>query len=288
MGTGGADGWPTAYCRCPSCLAARAAGDLRTPSSVLIDGRILIDLGPEAGRQALRAGADLADVTTVLVTHVHPDHCDPAQLLYRGWATQTPVIVMGPQPVIDACRPWLDPTGSAIALRAVTAGDRVELPAEGASGPYVVRVLPADHDAFGECVLYDVTGPADERLLYATDTGPWPAEFRAMTRGLPAYGLVLLEETFGERPRDPGHHDLGSFAQALADLRAWGLVTDATRVLATHLSHHNPPPAPLRARLAALGAAPATDLARHHVVGIAGPGSAGGVAADSDPRGAGR
>ena len=74
---------------------------------------------------------------------------------------------MGPRPAIDACAPWLDPAGSPVVLQVVTAGDRVELP-----GGYDMRVLPADHDAFGECVLYDVTGPTGVRLLYATDTGP--------------------------------------------------------------------------------------------------------------------
>lgn len=256
LGTGGADGWPTPHCRCPSCLAGRAAGELRTPSSALVDGRLLIDLGPEAARQALRAGTDLADLCAVLITHAHPDHCDPANLLYRRWATDAPLQVYGPPPVVQACAPWLDPAGSPIELRAVAAGDVLRL------DPYVVRVLPADHHALGACVLYDVTGPRGERLLYATDTGPWAPAFAEAVAGLPPYHLVLLEETFGDRPREPGHHDLPSFAAALADLRRWGLVDAATRVLATHLSHHNPAPDQLRRRLAALGAAPAADLQR--------------------------
>lgn len=261
LGTGSADGWPTPYCRCPSCLAARATGELRTPSSVLIDGRILLDLGPEGPRQALRAGTDLADVHTILITHVHDDHCAPTALLYRRWVTDAPLLVVGPKPVIDSCAPWLDPADETVTLRTVTAGETLTT----APIPYVVRALPADHDAFGECVLYDITGPAGERLLYATDTGPWPAGLRQHLDGLAPYDLVLLEQTFGDRPREAGHHDLASFAAAVADLRAWGLATPATPVLATHLSHHNPPPPQLRERLAAIGAEPATDLQRLHL-----------------------
>lgn len=256
LGTGSGDGWPSPYCRCASCLAARADGELHTPSAVLIDGILQIDLGPEAGRQALRAGTDLADVKAVLITHVHPDHCDPAALLYRGWSTDAPLVVAGPPPVIAACAPWLDPAGGPVTLRPLTAGDVVRL------AGYEVRVLPAAHDAFGECCLYDVTAPDAARLLYATDTGPWPEGFRESVTGLTPYDLVLLDETYGDRPREGGHHDLVSFAGAIGDLREWGLADQRTRIVATHLSHHNPAPAVLRVRLQELGVQLGADLNR--------------------------
>lgn len=138
-------------------------------------------------------------------------------------------------------------------------------------GGYAVRVLPADHHAFGEAVLYDVTGPSLDgrpggRLLYATDTGPWTprcVELMGQAReatGRP-YDLVLLEETFGDRAAEPGHHNLASFAGALDNLRGDGLVDANTQVVAVHLSHHNPPEDELTARLARLGARPGRDLA---------------------------
>ncbi|MBK7721199.1 MAG: cobalamin biosynthesis protein CobU [Austwickia sp.] len=259
LGTGSADGWPNAFCRCDSCTTQRAAGILRRPTSALIDGRILLDLSPHVGHAAQVSGRDLAGLDAVFVTHAHNDHCDPAHLFYRQWVSAEPLPVYGPSAVVQAIRPWLDPAGSAVSLHAVTVGDVV------AVAGYVVRVLPADHHAFGEAVLYDVTTPRGGRLLYATDTGPWTPRCLDLMRQARvatgrAYDVVLLEETFGLREREPGHHDLASFAAALEDLRREGLIDAETGVVAVHLSHHNPPEGELTARLDDLGARPGQDL----------------------------
>jgi adenosylcobinamide kinase / adenosylcobinamide-phosphate guanylyltransferase len=53
---------------------------------------------------------------------------------------------------------------------------------------------------------------------------------------------VLLEQTFGDRTdHGTGHHDLATFPQTLAALRASRAVHATTRVVAVHLGHHNPP-----------------------------------------------
>lgn len=278
LGTGAADGWPNPFCRCGSCSAQRAAGVLRTPVSVLVDGRLLLDCGPTAPTQAARFGADLASVETILVTHAHSDHLDPAFLLHRSWITDAPLRVIGPDAVIARCREWLDPAQTAVELVRVTAGDELELgvrrpltPGGGGSAPagdelavgaYRVRVLPAAHEAFGEAVLYRV-GDGTSEILYATDTGPWHPDADLSGR----FAAVLLEQTFGDRADLAGdhHHHLGSFAEAVDALRAAGSVDDRTRIVAVHLSHHNPPEPELQARLAALGVEAHADGVRVRV-----------------------
>jgi adenosylcobinamide kinase/adenosylcobinamide-phosphate guanylyltransferase len=47
-GTGGADGWPQPGCRCASCLRARAAGILRRPGGVTVDGSLEFRPGEHA------------------------------------------------------------------------------------------------------------------------------------------------------------------------------------------------------------------------------------------------
>ena len=77
LGTGSADGWPNPWCGCASCTAAAAAGVVRGQTSALVDDRLLIELGHDGMRAALRQGVDLRAVDAVLVTHAHPDHHAP-------------------------------------------------------------------------------------------------------------------------------------------------------------------------------------------------------------------
>jgi adenosylcobinamide kinase/adenosylcobinamide-phosphate guanylyltransferase len=116
-----------------------------------------------------------------------------------------------------------------------------------------VRVHAAAHGAAGATVLYELADPSS-RLLYATDTGPLPAATLDALRGT-ALDVVLLEETFGDHPtHGTDHLDLTTFPEQLRRLREVGAVTDATDVVAVHLSHHNPPTAELARRLADWGA----------------------------------
>lgn len=247
LGTGSADGLPNPWCECPTCTDQRSRRERRSPTSVLVDGRLLLDCGPEAAGQAARLGHSLAGVVAVAFGHAHHDHLDPAFTLYRSWVAERPLRVIGPAPAIARCREWLAPDQEALSLCEVTAGDVVE-----AAG-YRVTVLPAAHHAFGEAVLY-LVDDGRRRLLYATDTGPLPASTLVALTGL-RLDAVLLEETFGTwTGGGPGHLHLTTFAEAVAALREVGAVDDRTRVVAVHLSHHNPPLPRLEAELARVGA----------------------------------
>lgn len=274
LGTGSADGWPNAFCTCAGCMSALHRGELRSPTSALVDGRLLLDCGPETPRSALRCGESLAGVTHLLVTHDHPDHSAPMALLSRRWAgRREPVTVVGPEPVVAAWRPWAGPDDGREPVRFVTVAPGDELDA----GPYRVRVLEARHQVWqaSDAVLYDVTGADGARLLYATDTGRLSTETRADVAGA-AYDLVLVEATFGDRagpghPPSASHHDhldLTDLAAELTLLRANGAATATTDVVAVHLSHHSPPD--LHDRLAAMGAR-AVDDGTELVVGPARP-----------------
>ncbi len=255
LGTGAAAGWPNPWCTCASCLAAAASGVVRGQTSVLLDDRLLLDVGAEAPRAAARQGVSLAGVEAVLVGHGHPDHHDVAAWRWRGWSQAPRALhLVAPPAVAEAARPWLDPS---VTVSVVGPGDVLEV------AGHVVRVLPAAHgDArLGPAVLYDVTAPDGDRLLYAVDTGPLPE--------VPSgpYDVVLMELTGG----GPGHLDVQTFPAQVAALRRTGAVTAATQVLAVHLGHDNPPPAELDRLLASWGASAPRD---GDVVG-AGAGPAG-------------
>jgi adenosylcobinamide kinase/adenosylcobinamide-phosphate guanylyltransferase len=240
LGTGSADGWPNAFCRCASCQSATT---LRSPTCALVDDTLLLDCGPETPRAALRHAGGLHGVTHLLITHDHPDHSAPMALLSRSWAANDqPLVVIGPPPVIAAWRQWVAPDAP-VTFTAVAAGDRL------AAGRYDVRVLAANHRSAsgnadsGAAVLYDVTDPAGARLLYATDTGPLPSQ---TWHADGTYDVVLLEATLGDRsgPGAPGatdHLDLADVSAELRTARSAGAIDDSTVVIAVHLSHHNPP-----------------------------------------------
>lgn len=255
LGTGSADGWPNPFCTCASCTAERVAGRVRGQTAALLDGRLLLDCGPETPRAAERAGAPLDDLRHVLLTHLHPDHCAPSFLLFHAWAGRHPLDVAGPAEVVDACRMWVAPD-SPVRFHPVAAGDRLRL------GEYDVRVLAAQHGPPGSAVLYDVTTDTGQRLLYATDTGPLPDETVEAVRGA-AFDVVLLEETFGDQvDHGTDHLDLPSFAAQLRRLREAGATTPDTEVVAVHLSHRNPPTPELARRLTDWGARVVDDATR--------------------------
>ncbi len=263
LGTGSADGWPNPFCTCASCTTARDTGVIRGQTAVLVQEDLLLDCGPEVPRAASRGGHCLASVRHLLLTHAHPDHTGPAALLWRSWAQRRePLDLIGPPAALAACADWIGPTDP-VRQVPVAPGERRRV------GRYDLRVLAANHP--DGAVLYDLAlahpapdGPS--RILYATDTGPLPASTRESVRGA-GYAVVLLELTGGGE----AHLDGDTFPRQLAALRRLGAVTAATRVIAVHLGHRNPPGPELARRLAAWGAEALPDGAV--VAAGAGPGA---------------
>jgi adenosylcobinamide kinase / adenosylcobinamide-phosphate guanylyltransferase len=256
LGTGSSDGWPNPWCSCASCNAVRAAGEWRSQTGVLVDDRVLIDCGPDVPRAATRFGADLGLLDLMLIGHAHPDHCGPQALMWRGWSSRAgrPIEVIGPPAVIEVCREWADPEGPITFTSAPPGADLVR------SG-YRIRAHPARHGGpeIGPAVLFDVTGRDGVRLLYAVDTAPLPDELLPGDRQQP-YGVVLLENTFGDAEKRVGdHHGLDDFAGTVAAMHRKGVVTAQTRVVAVHLGHGNPPGDELHRRLALAGAVALPD-----------------------------
>jgi adenosylcobinamide kinase/adenosylcobinamide-phosphate guanylyltransferase len=244
LGTGASDGWPNPWCTCASCAAMTAAGLVRGQTSALLDDRLLLEIGAEAPRAALRAGASLAGVEAVLATHAHPDHHAWPAWMWRGWAPgRRPLTLVGPPAVLTDAGPHLDDTVSTVEVRA---GDRLTV------AGYDVVVLPAAHAGpeAGPAVLYDVTAPDGRRLLWGCDTGELPDDALELTDHR-AYDVAALELTSAHLPH---HLDLRSWPRQVAALRERGAVTAGTRLLAVHLGHDNPPPAELDRVLAGWGA----------------------------------
>lgn len=264
FGTGAADGWPNPFCECPSCESERRDGRTRMPTSALVDDVVMIDSGPTAPYSASRGGISLRQVQHLVLTHGHPDHLAPSILLWREWISNLGTLhVWGPSLAIDLCRDWVGPN-SPVEFHVIVAGDVVTLPTS--SGDFELRAIEANHDPrgndviAGEALLYDLQNPAGERLMYATDTGPFtPGVLEAISDR--AFAVVLVDESFGDKTdHGTGHFDLVSLPTSLQASRSNRAITDATRIVAVHLSHHNPPTPELKARLHTMGVEVMDDL----------------------------
>jgi phosphoribosyl 1,2-cyclic phosphate phosphodiesterase len=101
LGTGDAIGTPRVGCDCPQCTHAKATGDMRLRTSLLIENggkHILIDSTPDLRQQLLLHGSPHIDA--VFWTHGHYDHFIGFGEFYR--VQDIPTVHAAP-PVLDYC-----------------------------------------------------------------------------------------------------------------------------------------------------------------------------------------
>lgn len=157
LGTGAAD-WPD--------KRGSLKGDFRRKSSILIDGRILIDPGPCALEAMKEFGADESKIKYVLTTHRHSDHFCPE--------------------TVEALQ-----KKSAVFLN-LRAGE--ERQAEN----YTITALPANHSV--ETVHY-IISDGEKRIFYGLD-GAWLMyeEIEAIKQD--KVDLAVLDATVGFQEGD--------------------------------------------------------------------------------------
>ncbi|MCO5226965.1 MAG: MBL fold metallo-hydrolase [Thermomicrobiales bacterium] len=253
LGTSASGGFPNPHCRCENCQAAREAGgkSIRMMCSAMIDGELLIDLGPDLSGACLRFGVDLGDLRWVLQTHDHGDHLLPLHATMRAanWAAKNveplewfvndhavPIILAGNEKSLPKLDMTIDQPDSSAMLKISRIGPWQEL----VFGPYEVLTIPANHSSAVLPMLFAIR-KGGRSLLYASDTaelpeGVWPrvAEFGWH------FDLVIFDHNDGfMRPYSNTHSGSDGVLQEYARMRAVGLVDESTRLIGTHLAHHS-------------------------------------------------
>ena len=243
LGTGGSEGYPATFCRCPRCQTARDIGgpNIRRRTSVLIDDKVLIDFGPDVPASLQTLGLDLAPVEHLLVTHPHDDHFLPVTLKYRhprDGAPDLPTLcVHGGEAslnMLDHLPFGLDELRASASP--ITAGEWFD------AGGYRVLPLAANHAPGLQAVLYvvmrDGTG-----VLYATDTGAFRPESWEALEGL-ELGAAVIETTYWDHEAAAGGQYHMTIDQAVCHacrLHNIGALRDEAPVYATHICHRSLP-----------------------------------------------
>lgn len=237
LGTAAAEGFPGIFCRCVHCVKARELGgkNVRTRSSILIDGALKVDFPPDTLHHVLRDGIDLGLVKDLFITHTHLDHLRAEDLEMRmpvfAHGLDAPLYVYGHDAVIRKCR---DAVGRAnadrIVLRRIVPFETVD------TGNAKVTALPANHDPDETCLLYLIEKDG-KNIFYGHDTGLLPEEtwHRLEQTKL---DLAILDCTNGHLPFTGGHLNIEAVLDIRNRLRSNGNLSENGKVVVTHFSHN--------------------------------------------------
>ncbi len=277
LGTAAAEGYPDPFCACGNCVEARQLGgtSFRYRSSALIDGQLLIDMGPDLVAASMRHGLPLNHVRYSLQTHPHNDHLDALAFFARHQGC----LVRDLQPMQYFC------SESALirlnALENLESGDtdlrdpeeqrkrkiefNVIAPWQAFQvGDYRVQSVRATHGGGKiEAMLFAIADSQGNQLFYGTDTGVLAdGTWNRLAELGWVFDLFILDHTGGfDNPGGSGsHQNADTFREEIYRAREAGVITDRTRILATHFAHHsNPTHGKLTAITGPAGYEPAFD-----------------------------
>jgi phosphoribosyl 1,2-cyclic phosphate phosphodiesterase len=209
LGSSGAWPIPRLGCDCAQCTSADPR-DRRLRASLLIDGRVLVDAGPDAYHQLLRAGAVPQQV---VLTHHHYDHVLGLHALAK--------LGRIPLHLTKECEQGVRVVFPRLDFRVMHLTPGVpQVLGDGLQ----VQAFDVDHRPRTRTVGLRFTGAAGGSLVYAPDVAAPPAS--RLARGA---DVLLLGGTTRDRP-EHGHLPMTAGIEAARRLRAG-------RTLFTHIGH---------------------------------------------------
>ncbi len=218
-----------------TCLGSGAAlTDGRQWNSLLIDGRILLDLPPTAVVEMQRLGLDLTEIDVIFISHLHADHNFGLPFLLLEYCIRRerdrPIYIVGPPGIEEQTETlcdlaWPDMRKAGFEPHVPVSYVEVTQDGEYRAGELEFTAVQMEHftlTAFGYRFDY-----RDRTIAYTGDTG----ECKQLGRLLGGADVAIIELTHPEASEDPGHLDAPAVAYWLKRLRSEG-----ARVFATHMS----------------------------------------------------
>jgi phosphoribosyl 1,2-cyclic phosphate phosphodiesterase len=208
---GSSAAWPIPRlgCDCAQCTSTDPR-DRRLRSSLLVDGRILVDAGPDAYQQLQRA-AVLPE--SILLTHHHHDHMLGLHVLSK--AGRLPLhMTKESERGVRTIFPRID-----FRVMHLTPGVKLEL-----GGGLVAQAFDVSHSENTRTMAFRFTSDAGGSLVYMPDMSAAPDS--KLARGA---DVVILDGSTRERPAR-GHLPMTDTLELLPRLKAG-------RALFTHIGH---------------------------------------------------
>jgi phosphoribosyl 1,2-cyclic phosphate phosphodiesterase len=236
LGTGASEGWPGAFCQCSCCENARALGgkNIRTRTSLQIDGQYKFDLPPDTYHHVITHHLDLADIRHLFITHCHQDHFYWLELAMRGEPfahrrNQEALHVYGDQWVKETAD-WEALADAGVVFHEMEAGGSCQ------AGEARLFAFKANHFERKGALIY-VFQKDGISLLYGHDSGFFPEGVWAQLSQF-RLDAAVLECTHGEEDVWDNHMGIPAVIKTRERMLESGIASKDTLFVATHFSHN--------------------------------------------------
>ena len=251
LGTAAATGYPLTFCRCENCRAAAKfkGKSIRKRASVLIDNKILIDLGPDVFTALNMYKKDISKIKCLLQTHPHSDHFDAGHFVTRWTEYAT---VNAPYLNIVATKKCFNKMSEMIqanedicifddvwqkdlniSLNIVKHSQIIEFE------DYKITTIESLHDVNQGSSLFLIEKD-NKKLLYATDTVKFSNKACKLLSNI-ELDCLILDHTYGDVENCGGHLNKHQFLEEIENLKLINAINNKTQIYATHISHEGNP-----------------------------------------------
>lgn len=236
LGTAAFEGIPSLFCQCDTCKQAKALGgkNIRTRTSVMVDGVLKIDFPPDTYYHTIRDHLDLDKIQDLIFTHSHSDHLYAEDLLIRvpGYAQSEdrPIHVYGHDLPIRNCIHVLGSQQKKYKFHIVRPFEPVKMQTA------MIVPLSADHDPVESCLLYYIEKDG-KAIFYGHDSGWFPEQTWEWLKGK-KLDLAILECTVGRSPNRNNHMNIDAVLETREWLAANGVMKSDGKIVVTHFSHN--------------------------------------------------